>query len=101
MYAASYKKTACYSLLYWWWWVCVCFCFHVSSTAELNVCGACGGVWKFPLKLLATTAPPYDVIVIEAAGLNKESQIRFRLTSLQEYVITLHVCVTITNSVGS
>ena len=58
-----------------------------SCTAELNVCSVCGGVWKFPVKLSATMATPDDVIVIEAAGLNRESQIRFRLTSLQEYVI--------------
>ena len=43
-----------------------------------------GGVWKFPVHLTAAMAEPDDVIIIEAAGLNKESQIQFRLTSLQE-----------------
>lgn len=56
-----------------------------SCTAELTV-SSCdgGGVWKFPVQLTASTAEPDDVIIIEAAGLNKESQIQFRLTSLQE-----------------
>ena len=55
-----------------------------SSTVELNVSSGDGGVWKFPVQLSAAMANPDDVIVIEAAGLNKESQIQFRLTSLQE-----------------
>jgi hypothetical protein len=57
-----------------------------SCTAELHVSSSdSGGVWKFPVRLSAAAADPDDVIVIEAAGLNKESQIRFRLTSLQEH----------------
>ena len=61
---------------------CTCVC---SCTAELNVSSRDGGgVWKFPVHLSASTPDPDDVITIEAAGLNKESQIRFRLTSLQE-----------------
>ena len=47
--------------------------------------GGSGGVWNFPVQLLATPADPDDIIVIEAAGLNKESQVQFRLSSLQEY----------------
>ena len=53
--------------------------------------GGSGGVWNFPVQLLAAPADPApadpdDIIVIEAAGLNKESQVQFRLSSLQEYV---------------
>ena len=43
-----------------------------------------GGVWKFPVHLSAAMADPDDVIIIEAAGLDKDSQIQFRLTSMQE-----------------
>jgi len=50
------------------------------------VVGGSGGVWNFPVQLLAAPADPDDIIVIEAAGLNKESQVQFRLSSLQEYV---------------
>lgn len=56
-----------------------------SCTAELNVRSSDGGgVWKFPVQLSAGMADPDDVIIIEAAGLNKESQIQFRLTSMKE-----------------
>lgn len=56
-----------------------------SCIAELHVSsGDGGGVWKFPIHLSAAVPSPDDVIVIEAAGLNKESQIQFRLTSLKE-----------------
>lgn len=57
--------------------------------AELLVSnGDSGGVWKFPIHLSAAMPSPDDVIVIEATGLNKESQIWFRLSSLQECVCT-------------
>lgn len=56
-----------------------------SCIAELHVSsGDGGGVWKFPIHLSAAVPSPDDVIVIEAIGLNKESQIQFRLTSLKE-----------------
>jgi hypothetical protein len=58
----------------------------LSCTAELSVSSSeCGGVWKFPIHLSASLADPDDVIVIEGTGLNKESQIQFRLTSMQEH----------------
>jgi len=44
------------------------------------VVGGSGGVWNFPVQLLAAPADPDDIIVIEAAGLNKESQVQFRLS---------------------
>lgn len=57
----------------------------LSCAVELTVgCGGSGGVWKFPLQLSATAADPDDVIMIEGAGLNQESQIQFRLTSMTE-----------------
>ena len=43
-----------------------------------------GGIWKFPVHLSANMADPDDVITIEATALNKESEIQFRLTSMQE-----------------
>ena len=56
-----------------------------SCTVELNVrCSGSGGVWKFPVHLCANMADPDDVIVIEATSLNRETQIQFRLTSMQE-----------------
>ncbi|CAI8033560.1 Cilia- and flagella-associated protein 47, partial [Geodia barretti] len=58
----------------------------LSCTVELNVrCSGSGGVWKFPLHLCANMADPDDVIVIEATSLNRETQIQFRLTSMQEH----------------
>ncbi|XP_054830748.1 cilia- and flagella-associated protein 47-like [Eublepharis macularius] len=44
-----------------------------------------GGIWKFPLLFVATEPEVDDVINIEAAGLNKESVISFRLTSKTRY----------------
>lgn len=49
--------------------------------AQLVVKAATGGVWKFPLRFLATEPVVDDVITIEAVGLNKESSIGFRMTS--------------------
>lgn len=48
---------------------------------ELLVQGAMGGVWKFPLRFVATDPEPDDHIVIEASGLDRESSIGFRMTS--------------------
>lgn len=62
-------------------------CCHVISyrcSCDLYVTGGTGVTWIFPLCLLATPAAPDDVVVIEAAGLNKETQVNFRLTSLTE-----------------
>ncbi|XP_062983760.1 cilia- and flagella-associated protein 47 [Elgaria multicarinata webbii] len=44
-----------------------------------------GGIWKFPIQLIATEPEVDDVINIEATGLNKESIISFRLTSKTRY----------------
>ena len=32
-----------------------------------------GGVWNFPLQLLATPADPDDTIILNSAGLHKEN----------------------------
>ena len=47
----------------------------------LQVKGATGGLWKFPLHFIATEPDADDVITIEAAGLSKESSVGFRLHS--------------------
>lgn len=57
------------------------FCTTHSHDAELLVKGATGGIWKFPLRFVATEPEPDDVITINAVGLNKESSLAFRLTS--------------------
>ena len=59
--------------------------FH-SCAAELVVRGSRGGVWRFPVHLSATPAAPDDIITLKALGLNKETQLGFRLTSMHEYV---------------
>lgn len=46
-------------------------------------------MWIFPICLVATPAAPDDVILIEAAGLNKKAHVSFRLTSLTEYVTVI------------
>lgn len=58
-----------------------------SCMCELQVTSPRGGVWLFPLHFSATKAPPDDTITIEAKGLNKESQLGFRLTSGNEYPV--------------
>ena len=49
--------------------------------AHLLVQGATGGLWRFPLRFQATEPEPDDLVVVEAAGLNRESAVAFRLTS--------------------
>jgi len=44
-----------------------------------------GGVWRFPIVAMATEPEVDDVINMEAAGLNKESFVGFRLTSQTRY----------------
>ena len=46
--------------------------------------GATGGLWKFPMRFMATEAAPDDDIVIEATGLGKQSAVGFRLFSQSE-----------------
>ena len=74
-----------YILLYACYCLCVYTVFVYSCTVELHVsvCGF-GGVWKFPVHLCASMADPDDVIVIEATSLNRETQIQFQLSSMQE-----------------
>ncbi|KAM4795930.1 cilia- and flagella-associated protein 47 [Rhinophrynus dorsalis] len=53
----------------------------MRHSVTLVVQCATGGIWKFPIQLLATEPSVDDVIQIEAVGLNKESIVGFRLTS--------------------
>ncbi|XP_077199055.1 cilia- and flagella-associated protein 47 isoform X2 [Paroedura picta] len=57
----------------------------MKNPATLIVQCITGGIWKFPLLLVATEPEVDDVINIEAIGLNKESVINFRLTSKTRY----------------
>ncbi|XP_075446373.1 cilia- and flagella-associated protein 47 isoform X3 [Ascaphus truei] len=53
----------------------------MRHSATLVVQCVTGGIWKFPIKLVATEPNVDDVIQMEAVGLNKESIVGFRLTS--------------------
>ncbi|NWJ03091.1 CFA47 protein, partial [Crypturellus undulatus] len=53
----------------------------MKNAAILVVQCAKGGIWKFPLLFIAMEPQVDDVINIEAAGLNKEAVVGFRLTS--------------------
>lgn len=55
--------------------------FVCSHKTQLVVSATSGGVWRFPLKLLATEPEVDDIITIESVGLNKESVVGFRMTS--------------------
>ncbi|XP_069495471.1 cilia- and flagella-associated protein 47 [Ambystoma mexicanum] len=57
----------------------------MKHTVTLVVQCVTGGIWKFPIKLIATEPNVDDVINIEAIGLNKESIVGFRLTSQSRY----------------
>ncbi|XP_059580365.1 cilia- and flagella-associated protein 47 [Alligator mississippiensis] len=57
----------------------------MRNSATLMVQCTTGGIWKFPILLIATEPDVDDVINIEAAGLNKESLVGFRLTSQTRY----------------
>ena len=46
--------------------------------------GGGGGMWQFPIHFKASVAAPDDVITLEAKGLNKGTQVGFRLTSMME-----------------
>ncbi|KAJ8003688.1 hypothetical protein DPEC_G00150920 [Dallia pectoralis] len=52
-----------------------------SCSALLAVQCVTGGLWTFPISLVATEPPVDDVISITAAGLNRTSSVGFRLTS--------------------
>jgi len=45
------------------------------------ISAASGGVWRFPVRVLATEPEVDDTITIESVGLNKESVVGFRMTS--------------------
>ncbi|XP_070190234.1 cilia and flagella-associated protein 47-like isoform X3 [Littorina saxatilis] len=47
----------------------------------LSVTGAMGGLWKFPVRFVATDPPVDDIIHVEASGLGKLSSVGFRLHS--------------------
>uniref|UniRef100_A0A8C5M3C4 Calponin-homology (CH) domain-containing protein n=1 Tax=Leptobrachium leishanense TaxID=445787 RepID=A0A8C5M3C4_9ANUR len=57
----------------------------MHHSATLVVKCATGGIWKFPIQMVATEPSVDDVIEIEAVGLNKESIVGFRLTSQTRY----------------
>ncbi|KAM3935444.1 cilia- and flagella-associated protein 47 [Leptodactylus fuscus] len=57
----------------------------MRHSALLVVQCVTGGIWKFPIKFVATEPNVDDIIQIEAVGLNKESAVGFRLTSQTRY----------------
>ncbi|XP_071134806.1 cilia- and flagella-associated protein 47-like isoform X3 [Mytilus edulis] len=59
----------------------------MSHCVELQVRAATGGLWKFPLKFVATEPQVDDTIVLEAAGLGKDSSVGFRLTSQAKHPV--------------
>ena len=52
----------------------------------LVIKSATGGVWKFPVRFVASEPIADDTITLEAAGLNKTSSVGVRLTSQTKYV---------------
>ncbi|XP_057307230.1 cilia and flagella-associated protein 47-like isoform X2 [Hydractinia symbiolongicarpus] len=52
-----------------------------NHLVHLCITSSKGGVWKYPLRFLSTEPTPDDVIVVESAGLNKDSNVAFRLWS--------------------
>ena len=50
------------------------------------ITAASGGVWRFPIRVLATEPDVDDVITIESVGLNKESVVGFRMNSQMRWV---------------
>ena len=63
--------------------VAVRFCSHKT---QLMITAASGGVWRFPIRVLATEPDVDDVITIESVGLNKESVVGFRMNSQMRWV---------------
>ena len=55
--------------------------FVFSHKTQLMISAASGGVWRFPLRVLATEPVVDDTITIDSVGLNKESVVGFRMTS--------------------
>lgn len=54
------------------------------NEAYLQIEANSGGMWRYPLKLLAIEPPPDDTITIEVTRLNKEFLVGFRLNSKTE-----------------
>lgn len=63
----------------------VIFMFLCRHDIMLVIQSATGGIWKFPVRFVATEPTPDDTITIEAAGLSKTSSIGIRLTSQSKY----------------
>ena len=57
------------------------FVFILRHKTQLMISATSGGVWRFPLRVLATEPEVDDIITIESVGLNKESVVGFRMTS--------------------
>ncbi|XP_078514036.1 cilia- and flagella-associated protein 47 [Lissotriton helveticus] len=64
----------------------------IKHGATLVVQCVTGGIWKFPIMLVATEPCVDDIIYIEAIGLNKESVVGFRLTSQTRYPEPFTAC---------
>ncbi|CAH1800026.1 unnamed protein product [Owenia fusiformis] len=60
---------------------------QMTHDVQLLVQAATGGVWKFPVRFIATEPVPDDTIVIDAVGLNKQSSVGFRLNSQSRHPV--------------
>lgn len=58
-----------------------------SHKTQLMISAASGGVWRFPLRVLATEPEVDDTITIDSVGLNKESIVGFRMTSQMRHTL--------------
>ncbi|PFX34680.1 Calponin-likey domain-containing protein 2 [Stylophora pistillata] len=58
-----------------------------SHKTQLMISAASGGVWRFPLRVLATEAEVDDTITIDSVGLNMESVVGFRMTSQMRHAL--------------
>ncbi|KAM7428352.1 hypothetical protein ABFA07_020665 [Porites harrisoni] len=58
-----------------------------SHKTQLMITAASGGVWRFPIRVLATEPEEDDVITIESVGLNKESVVGFRMNSQMRHTL--------------
>ncbi|XP_076467202.1 cilia and flagella-associated protein 47-like [Babylonia areolata] len=59
----------------------------MNYLAYLTVTGALGGLWKFPVRFMASDPPVDDVINVEASGLGKLSTVGFRLHSQAQHPV--------------
>ena len=51
------------------------------TEAYLQIETALGGMWRYPIKLIAIEPPPDDIIQIEVTRLNREFSVGFKLSS--------------------